>query len=303
METLADLFAFPPINRLHHDRTHRIHTVIRPRTQRSQSDIGPAADYCLAHHSLEGAEAAARADDTATFDWYITHPDMSAVPNSTPTSVGPRVVVAPELTELPRSAISETPYYVLGPGTDFAPPHLGDLAADAYGTAVEAGFGELLAAHAVVLCLLRSKRLGDTLDSWTISRLPGTVFMDHVGDPVVLARDLIHEGGHNWLNDALTATGCKVDDNARFHSPWKQTMRPAFGFLHACWAFPLTMLFTARALEDTTGDLHRFLTAYLDQQRSLLAGTSADHARALELISDDGLRVRLAAAYEQALAL
>lgn len=219
METLADLFTFPPINRLHHDRTRRIHAVIRPRAQRSQSDIGPAADYCIAHHSLEGAEAAARADDTATFDWYVTHPDVGAVTNSTRTAVGRRVVVAPELAELPRSAISETPYYVLGPGTESAPPYLGDLAADAYGTATEAGFGELLAAHAVVLCLLRSKKLGETLDSWTISRLPGTVFMDHVGDPVVLARDLVHEAGHNWLNDALTATGCKVDDNARFHSP------------------------------------------------------------------------------------
>ncbi|GAA2484217.1 hypothetical protein GCM10010406_20610 [Streptomyces thermolineatus] len=303
MDTLADLFAFPPINRLHHDRTRRIHAVIRPRVLRSQSDIGPAADYCLAHHSLEGAEAAAHAEDTATFDWYTTHLDVGAVTNSTPTSVGRRVVVAPEPAGLPRSAISETPYYVLGPGTQSAPPCLGDLAADAYETAAEAGFGELLAAHAVVLCLLRSKKLGDTLDSWTISRLPGTVFMDHVGDPVVLARDLIHEAGHNWLNDALTATGCKLDDDAQFHSPWKQAMRPAFGFLHACWAFPLTMLFTVQALEDSTGDLHRFLAAYLDQQRSFLVSTPADHTRALELISDDGLRARLAAAYEQALAL
>ncbi|MFI8338934.1 hypothetical protein ACIF8W_02430 [Streptomyces sp. NPDC085639] len=51
------------------------------------------------------------------------------------------------------------------------------------------------------------------------------------------------------------------------------------------------------------GDLHRFLTAYLDQQRSFLAGTAPDHARALELISDGGLRNRLAAAHRQALAL
>lgn len=127
--------------------------------------------------------------------------------------------------------------------------------------------------------------------------------MEHVDDPVVLARDLIHEAGHNWLNDALAATGCKISDAAHFHSPWKQTMRPAFGFLHACWAFPLTMLFTAHALNSTAGDLHRFLTAYLDQQRSLLADTAPDHARALELISDDGLRDRLAAAHRQALAL
>ncbi|MYT21761.1 HEXXH motif domain-containing protein [Streptomyces sp. SID7760] len=303
MHALADLFDFPPIDRLHHERTLRIHAVIRPGAQPPQPGTSSAADYCLAHHTLEGAEAAARAGDTTTFDWYVTHPDAGATTSSVPTAVGTRVVVAPTLADLPQSAISETPYYVLGPGTEPTQPHLRSLAADAYASGARAGFGDLLAAHAVVLCLLRTKNLGETLDNWTISRLPGTVFMDHVDDPVVLARDLIHEAGHNWLNDALAATGWKISDTAHFHSPWKQTARPAFGFLHACWAFPLTMLFTAHARNSATGDLHRFLTAYLDQQRSLLAGTASDHARALELISDDGLRHRLAAAHHQALAL
>ncbi|MEU6706102.1 aKG-HExxH-type peptide beta-hydroxylase [Streptomyces wuyuanensis] len=303
MYALADLFDLPPIGRLHLERTQRIQAVIRPGAQTPQSSTSTAADYCLAHHALEGAESAARVGDAATFDWYVAHPDAGATTNSVPTAVGARMVVAPTLAYLPRSAISETPYYVLGPGTEPAQPHLRSLAADAYGSAARAGFGDLLAAHAVVLCLLRTKSLGETLDSWTISRLPGTVFMDHVDDPVVLARDLIHEAGHNWLNDALAATACKISDAAHFYSPWKQTMRPAFGFLHACWAFPLTMLFTAHALNSSAGDLHRFLTAYLEQQRSLLAGTATDHARALKLIRDDGLRDRLAAAHHQALAL
>ena len=303
MDTLAALFGFPPITRLHHDRTRRIHTVIRPGTQPPQSGMTPATDYCLAHHALEGAEAAARSSNNTTFDWYTDHSDADAAANSTSTAVGVRVVLSPDLTDLPRSLISETPYYVIGPSTEPAQPNLRNLAAIAYTGGVEAGFGDLLAAHAVVLCLLRAKNLGDTLDSWTITRLPGTVFTDHVGDPVVLARDLIHEAGHNWLNDALTATSCKIDDQARFHSPWKENMRPAFGFLHACWAFPLTMLYTAHALKGTTGDLHRFLASYLDQQRSLLAGTAADHTRALQLISDDGLRLRMTAVHEWALAL
>lgn len=303
MDTLTDLFDFPPITRLHHDRTRRIHAVIRPGTRPTQCGISPAADYCLAHHTLEGAEAAARVGNSATFGWYTDHPDADATTRTTPTAVGARVVVAPDLAELPRSPISETPYYVLGPGTEPAPSHVRNLAAVAYATATDSGFGELLAAHAVVLCLLRAKNLGDTLDSWTITRLPGTVFMDHVGEPVVLARDLIHEAGHNWLNDALTATGCTIDDQAHFRSPWKKTTRPAFGFLHACWAFPLTMLYTAHALKSATGDLQRFLAAYLDQQRSLLAETATDHTHALELISDDDLRLRLTAVHQQALAL
>ncbi|NUK21934.1 aKG-HExxH-type peptide beta-hydroxylase [Streptomyces lunaelactis] len=304
MDTLAAAdFDFPPIERLHRDRTVRIHTILRPEAPQSQPGARPATAYCLAHHSLEGAEAAARTGATATFDWYVGHPDAGAAANATPTKVGARVVVAPVLAALPRSAISETPYYVLGPDTEPAATHLRTLAADAYAHAAGAGFGGLLTAHAVVLCLLQAKTLGDTLDSWTISRLPGTVFMDHVDDPFILARDLIHEAGHNWLNDALAATGCKVSDTAGFYSPWKRTDRPAFGFLHACWAFPLTMLFTAHALNHTTGARHQFLAAYLDQQRSLLATTTTDHSRALEQIHDVGLRQRLADVHHQALAL
>ncbi|MEV0963697.1 HEXXH motif-containing putative peptide modification protein [Streptomyces sp. NPDC049910] len=295
MDALADLFDFPPISRLHQDRARRIQAIIHPGANRYESGISTAAEYSLAHHALEGAEAAARAGDTATFDWYTAHPDAGA------TDVP--VVVASGLTALPRSPISETPYYVLGPDNEPAPADLCDLAAHAFAVATDTGFGNLLDAHAVVVCLLGAKELGDTLDSWTITRLPGTVFVDHVQDPVVLARDLIHEGGHNWLNDALAATGCKIDDQARFYSPWKQTMRPAFGFLHACWAFPLTMLYTARALTNATGALYRFLAAYLDQQRTLLASTANDHARALELIRDEDLRCRLAAVHGKALAL
>ncbi|MCX4751180.1 HEXXH motif-containing putative peptide modification protein [Kitasatospora sp. NBC_01287] len=294
------LFDFPPTTRLHRERTRKIHTILSPDTQPPPSAVGSAADYCLAHHTLEGAESAARSGERATFDWYTANPRADI---ATPTTIGPRVVVAPDLTDLPRSPISETPYYVLGPGTEPAPLGLRTLAADAFATAADTGFGTLLTAHAVVVVLLRTKQLDDTLDSWTITRLPGTVFLDHVGDPVVLARDLIHEAGHNWLNDALTATGCKIDDQVAFHSPWKQSMRPAFGFLHACWAFPLTMLYTARVLEHTEGDVQRFLTAYLDQQRGHLATTAADHPRALELVGDEALRERLAAVHRQALTL
>ncbi|MFD9593087.1 HEXXH motif-containing putative peptide modification protein [Kitasatospora sp. NPDC059973] len=302
--TAAAPFAYAPIRRLHEDRTRQIRTITHPDApQRPDSSAGTAFGYAVAHHVLEGAESAARARDVARFDWYATNPDAGAGVLASPTAAGPRVIVAPDLSRLPTSPISDTPYYVLGPDSCAAPRTLQDLAAAAYSTADAAGFGDLLAAHAVVVCLLRTKTLGQTLDSWTITRLPGTVFTDHIGDPVVLARDLIHEGGHNWLNDALTATRSKVSDTERFFSPWKDTVRPAFGFLHACWSFPLTMIYTARIIDQTTGDLRKFLAAYLDKQRPLLAATAADHARALDLVADDDLRTRLRDVHQQAAGL
>ncbi|KPI02945.1 HEXXH motif domain containing protein [Actinobacteria bacterium OK074] len=304
MDAPAPAFDFAPVQSLHRDRTHRIRTVLQPTERHQANALGTAAaDYCLAHHVLEGAETAARARDTAVFDWYRAHPDANAPALSIPTPLGPRIILAPGVERLPRSAISETPYYVLGPETAPAPPDLQELAAEAFASGRLNGFADLLIDHAVVVCLLRRKKLGNTLDSWTITRLPGTIYCDHVDEPIVLARDLIHEAGHNWLNDALAATTCKISEEATFQSPWKRTMRPAFGFLHACWAFPLTMIYTARVLPQTSGSLHRFLAAYLKQQRGLLAATSHDHTRALDLITDPGLAERLRSVHREALSL
>lgn len=306
MDAPATALSFAPIQAQHRDRTRRIRTVLKSAAQHqagTPDSAESAVDYCLAHHVLEGAEAAARARDTATFDWYGAHLDTNAPALATPTVIGPRIVVATNPDRMPRSAISETPYYVLGPNTVPAPPDLRKLAAAAYAVGTRHGFAGLLADHAVVLCLLHRKRLGDTLDSWTITRLPGTIYCDHVDEPVVLARDLIHEAGHNWLNDSLAATACKISEETPFHSPWKKTLRPAFGFLHACFAFPLTMIYTARVLPSTSGDLHRFLSTYLDQQRGLLAQTVNDHAHALDLISDPDLRQHLRTVHHEAIGL
>ena len=297
-------FEFPPIRCLHDARARRIVDVLRPGP--ALTDRGTAftaMDYCLAHHVLEGAEAAARAADKESFSWYRAHSDANAYAHTIPTEVGPRVIVSPDVDQMPRSGISETPYYVLGAATSAARAELRDLSAKAFAIGADAGFAELLSGHAVVVCLLRSRSLGDALHSWTITRLPGTVFCDYTSHPAVLARDLIHEAGHNWLNDALTATQCVISESAEFFSPWKQAMRPAYGFIHACWAFPLTMLFTAQALDGTSGELRRFLCTYLDAQRRMLASTGSDHEQAIGLIGDQDLRRRLHAVYHRARAL
>lgn len=231
MDALTTTFAFTPIQALHRNRTRRIHATIQPQSA-DQHPAGTtttphaATGYCLAHHVLEGAETAARSNDTATFGWYTAHLDANGPALATPTDVGPRIVVAPGPDRLPRSGISETPYYVLGPDAAPAPSELREMATSAYALAANTGFGDLLAAHAVMICLLRRRKLGDTLGSWTITRLPGTIFCDHTGDPVVLARDLIHEAGHNWLNDALTATSSKISDEPQFYSPGRRRRGP-----------------------------------------------------------------------------
>ncbi|WP_329309249.1 aKG-HExxH-type peptide beta-hydroxylase [Streptomyces microflavus] len=293
-------FAFSPIQDLHRHRTRQIHSLFPASADWTKR---PADAYCLAHHALEGAETAARVGDAHAFEWYQAHPDANGAALATPSSVGPRIVLSPDPSRMPRSPISDTAYYVLGPDPALAPADELALTTAAYETATQNGFGSLLADHAVITCLLRRKTLDDTLVSWAITRLPGTVYTDHVDDPVVLARDQIHEAGHNWLNDALTSTGCKLSEKATFHSPWRNSQRPAFGFLHACWAFPLTMIYTARVLNQTEGAVYQFLARYLAQQRRLLATTTTDHATALALVPHPALRNRLRHVYTAALSL
>jgi HEXXH motif-containing protein len=298
----ADVFAMPAIEHFQNTRTARIHDLLRK--DRTQSPPTPGAAerglrYAIAHHMLEGAEASARSGDTETFDWY-RRSDTDALNLSTVSVVGRRVVVVADINTMQRSSISETPYLMLGPHTTSAPRQLLDLTINAIRLASNGGFSRLVGGHAAVVCLLRAKQLGTTLDSWTISRLPSTVFVDHVSDPAILARDLIHEAAHNWLNDALSALEIKIDEDTSFFSPWKGTHRPAFGFIHACWAFPLTMIYTAAALDQVTGPVHDYLGAYLGKQAKLLAATPIDHNRALDLIPDLALRDTLRTVYEAA---
>lgn len=300
-------FRFPPIAAMQQDRIARIRA-LAPDGTLPGPDAHPGLDvpldYATAHHYLEGAETAALAKDIDLFDWYQANPDAGTGRLCASTALGPCAVITP--TELITSTISDTPYYLLGPFTDPAPAPDRALARAAYKTAADLGFADLVTHHARILVLLGRKQYDDRFDSWTISRLPGTVFLDHIDDPAALARDLIHEAGHNWLNDALAATSTLLPDDVHFPSPWKNTHRPAYGFLHACWAFPLTMIYTARILDrddQLTAPGRDFLSRYLDLQRRFLGPTADTHPQALALIPDPELRERLRRIHAHALAL
>lgn len=259
--------------------------------------------YALAHHRLEGAENAARHRDITTLDWYRNTAGPVLARLVRYSRRGPRVVIAPGEDELIRGPHSDTPYYVLGSETTSATESLTELVDEALDHITPTGLDELVRAHAAVICLTGRRRPDQTLRSFAITRLPATVFTDFTDDAAVLGRDVVHEAAHNWLNDALSATGSQISEEAAFYSPWRATKRPAFGFLHACWAFPLTMIYTARVLPRTSGPVHRFLAAYLNQQRALLAATADVHSQALTLIGDADLRQRLGQVHTVALTL
>ncbi|MEQ4305830.1 HEXXH motif-containing putative peptide modification protein [Plantactinospora sp. B6F1] len=219
------------------------------------------------------------------------------------TPVGTHLLIDPSADEMLETEISDTPICLLGPDTQPPSGPARDLVVEAVRVGAEAGFGTLLHGSAPVIVLLARRSLGEVLTSWSITRLPGTIFVDHVDDPTVLARDIIHEAGHNWLNGALATYEIKIPESVTFHSPWKRKHRPAFGFIHACWAFPLTVIFADRVLCQVQGAVAAYLAAYLDKQRPLLAAAEDDHSRALDLIDEPDLRSRLADVFAAARAL
>ncbi|MET9059767.1 HEXXH motif-containing putative peptide modification protein [Streptomyces antibioticus] len=274
----------------------------RLRTSRIASVLGnhlgsSALDYAVAHHLLEGAEHAAHARDADRLAWYR----RNTVRNLTHLSVGPHIVLSPRPADLLRSEISETAYYLVGPDTSPAPPEAHALVRAALASATEHGFGTLLTQHAPVICLLNRRRLDETLHSWALTRLPGTVFTDYTNHPEVLARDLIHEAAHNWLNDALAAHNERLPADVTFFSPWRGTPRPVYGFLHACWAFSLTVLYLRRTRHSVTGPVVPFLDAHLRQQEDQFASALDSLAEALSYVSADALRDRVSHAVSKAI--
>ncbi|MCT9138288.1 aKG-HExxH-type peptide beta-hydroxylase [Streptomyces violarus] len=266
----------------------------RLRTDRIASVLGnrlgsSALDYAVAHHLLEGAEHAARARDADRLNWYRN----ATVRDLTHLSAGPHIVLSPCPADLLRSEISETAYYLVGPDSSPAPPEAHGLVRAALASATEHGFGTLLTQHAPVICLLNRRRLDETLHSWALTRLSGTVFTDYTDHPEVLARDLIHEAAHNWLNDALAAYDVSLPADITFFSPWRGTPRPVFGFLHACWAFSLTVMYVRNAQRSATGAVVPFLDAHLRQQAVKFAATAECLDQALAYVPTNAIRERI----------
>jgi HEXXH motif-containing protein len=266
----------------------------RLRTSRITSVLGnrlgsSALDYAVAHHLLEGAEHAACAKDADRLAWHR----RTTVRDLPHLSAGPHIVITPHSAEMLRSEISETAYYLVGPDSSPAPPEALGLVRAATASATEHGFGTLLTQHAPVICLLNRRRLDETLHSWALTRLPGTVFTDYTAHPEVLARDLIHEAAHNWLNDALAARDVRLPTDVNFFSPWRGSDRPVFGFLHACWAFSLTVLYTREARRSATGAVAPFLDTHLRHQAVQFAAAIEQLKQALSYVTAHEIRERI----------
>jgi len=111
----------------------------------------------------------------------------------------------------------------------------------------ELGFESLLS-HALGLAVLLDRREGSThLESYTITALHGTIFLDFYEGSLRNAETLVHESAHNWLNYAFGAFNETLPETPTWWSPWRGVPRPMAGILHGVFAFGWVMEFLARA--------------------------------------------------------
>ncbi|WP_052069386.1 aKG-HExxH-type peptide beta-hydroxylase [Streptacidiphilus albus] len=288
-------FMLPGLEQWRRARTEQIGEVLGT-SFNTANPSGRPITHAIAHHLLEGAEQAAHDRDEDLFAWYrrTGTRDLAYLLATGAAGTSTHLLLNPDHRDLLRSPLSETAYYLVRPDTAQAETVARDLLPAALDSAAEHGFGPLLEQHAPVICLLEHRDLADALFSWSITRLPGTVFTDYTDHHEILARDLIHEAGHHWLNDALALAAAELPEDVTFYSPWRRTERPVFGFLHACWAFSLTMIYSARALEHSGSAARTFLANYLTEQRSLLMDAVPTLTKAIGFIKDEAMRGRLA---------
>ncbi|MFC4611236.1 HEXXH motif-containing putative peptide modification protein [Streptomyces maoxianensis] len=299
--TAETLFSLAGVEEHRQDRTRRIGTVLGNRIEAS-AEYDEALTYAVAHHLLEGAEHAARNQDAESLAWYRQSEAADFHDLTTDTEVGRCLIVQPERAELLQSPLSETAYYLLRPDSARASDATLELVTRAIASATSHGFGPLLKQHSRVICLLDKRKLDETLHSWSLTRLPGTVFTDYTEHPEVLARDLIHEAAHNCLNNALAARQIKLPADVTFFSPWRGTPRPVFGFLHACWAFALTTLYAQKAQLSAGAQAADFFAAYFSRQHGQLMAASDSLTVALPFLADHEIRERIGVAVSTAVA-
>ncbi|MBD2470940.1 aKG-HExxH-type peptide beta-hydroxylase [Nostoc sp. FACHB-145] len=95
----------------------------------------------------------------------------------------------------------------------------------------------------------------NTMRSYTLSMLPCTVYTDLVNNPIQLAETVVHEAAHNQLNEYI-GNPSSLPQEHTWWSPWKQKYRPAFGILHAVYAFSSVVKFLIYLYQSEICDEH-----------------------------------------------
>ncbi|MBF6335103.1 hypothetical protein IU450_04295 [Nocardia abscessus] len=147
-----------------------------------------------------------------------------------------------------------------------------------------------------VVAVLGIATPGAPTATWATGGLPYVVHLHLMPRAELVARDLIHEATHAYLNDWLASRGLRLDPYTPiFWSPWKDAKRPLFGFVHSIMAFSVVTAFLASVMSDDSSDWF-WLSPFHSAERDRLRSCEESVASAVSMLPDD-LGKRVAAIY------
>jgi hypothetical protein len=165
------------------------------------------------------------------------------------------------------------------------------------------GYGDVLDEALAIVVLQDKKVLGEQVNSWTTTALPSTIFVDWYDIPELLAKDVLHEATHAWLNDAIDARGVEFPAEELYYSPWKKCLRPAYGMLHSVAAFSRVTNYLAR-LYDETADaaVREYCVVRIEQEAERLSSVREAGEATFSVTPDREIADLVASEYEEAVA-
>ncbi|MCA6622919.1 MAG: hypothetical protein IM542_10180 [Pseudanabaena sp. M165S2SP1A06QC] len=157
-----------------------------------------------------------------------------------------------------------------------------------------------LSQHVGQIVILHVFPSTDTMRSYTLSMLPCAVYTDLVNNPIQLAETIVHETAHNQLNEYI-GNPFSLPQEPTWWSPWKQKYRPAFGILHAVYAFSSVLKFLTCLYQLEIGDelYHRQLSYRILQEYHRLNEAQQSFKEAVRVITSEILQMYLLAHFTQ----
>lgn len=138
-----------------------------------------------------------------------------------------------------------------------------------------------------VVAILGLATPGAPTATWATGRLPYVVHLHLLPRAELVARDLIHEATHTYLNDWLASRDFHLDPyQPMFWSPWKDSKRPLFGFTHSIMAFSVVTAFLASVMSDSSTDWS-WLRPFHDAEQQRLQSCAESVSSALPMLPDD----------------
>jgi hypothetical protein len=268
-----------------------LHSIAAALPSTDAAFFGPAAaetmpQFALLHHVMYQVERGARGRDEASIrEGLALGAQLERVSDGNAAHGFPSVD-ARHCLRVDDSRFGST-VYTATPAALTEPPPVSSEVLDAAVDAVSgAGFAVNLERGLGLAILCEPTSESTVAFGYSLGALPGTVFTDWTSDPVVLGECLLHEASHSWLNLLLAAEEEQLPSGPFAHSPWKDVERPAFGLIHAAFAFSIVCVYcrASKTSDHSSAETARYCEIREDVERRRVAMARDDVERALTFL-------------------